>query len=52
MVGVNEYLSVTDAVNNIVSIKETVFPTKSLTEKYEKKYLKFKKLYPALKAVF
>lgn len=52
MVGANEYLSIDDAVNNIVSIKETILPTADLTEKYEQKYLKFKKLYPALKNVF
>lgn len=52
MVGANEYLSIDDAVNNIVTVKGTVFPTNDLTEKYEKKYIKFKQLYPALKDFF
>ncbi len=52
MVGANEYASVAEAVQNVVSVKEKVFPTDNLTEKYEKKYVKFKRLYPALKGVF
>ena len=52
MVGANEYVSVTEAVKNVVSVKETIFPTDDLAEKYEKKYAKFKRLYPALKDVF
>ena len=52
MVGANEYSSVEDAVDRIVTVKETIFPTKDLVEKYERKYSKFKKLYPALKNVF
>lgn len=30
---------------------ETVIPEKELTEKYEEKYLKWRKLYPALKGI-
>ncbi len=52
MVGANEYLSIDDAVNTIVTVKETVFPRTDLIEKYNNKYLKFKRLYPALKDVF
>ena len=52
MVGAGEYPSVEDAVKAVVSIKETIYPTEGLTKKYEKKYLKFKQLYPALKDVF
>ena len=52
MVGANEYPSVDDAVDTIVTVKETVHPTVALTEKYEQKYRKFQKLYPALKDVF
>ena len=52
MVGANEYNSIDDAVNKVVRVKETVYPTKDLTEKYEQKYLKFRQLYPALKDVF
>ncbi len=52
MVGANEYPSVDEAVKAIVNVKETVYPTVALTEKYEQKYRKFQKLYPALKDVF
>lgn len=52
MVGANEYPSLDEAVNSVVSKKETVYPTDGLTEKYEKKYAQFKKLYPALKGIF
>ena len=52
MVGAKEYVSVAEAVQNVVSVKEKVFPMDDLTEKYKKKYAKFKRLYPALKDVF
>ena len=52
MVGGKEYASIQEAVSNIVSVKERIFPTKELTDAYEKKYRKFKQLYPALKNVF
>ena len=52
MVGAKEYPSIEEAVKSVVLVKETVFPTKDLTAKYEEKYCKFKKLYPALKDLF
>ena len=52
MVGSNEYPSIEDAVNSVVSIKEKITPNKELIDLYKDKYLKFKKLYPALKDVF
>ena len=52
MVGANEYASIDDAVNNMVTVKETIYPMGDLTEKYNEKYHKFKQLYPALKDVF
>ena len=52
MVGAKEYNSIEEAVKKVVGIKETILPIKDLTEIYEKKYNKFKKLYPALKGVF
>lgn len=52
MVACNEYNSVADACNNLVDISETVYPDKELTDRYEKKYNKFRKIYPALKNTF
>lgn len=52
MIGANEYASIDDAVNNMVTVKETIYPMGDLTEKYNEKYHKFKQLYPALKDVF
>lgn len=51
MVGAGEYASVEEAADCIVKISETVYPDKSALEKYEKKYKKFRKLYPALKVL-
>lgn len=52
MVGCEEYNSVKEACNSLVEISDTVYPDKELTVLYEKKYNKFKKIYPALKEVF
>ena len=37
--------------DKVYSIAETVKPEKALTEKYEEKYNKWRKLYPALKDI-
>ena len=47
-----QYKKKSQKLQKTVRIKETVYPTKDLTEKYQQKYLKFRKLYPALKDVF
>ncbi len=52
MVACNEYNTVADACKNLVEVSETVYPDKELTDRYEIKYNKFKKLYPALKNTF
>ena len=52
MVGAKEYPSIEDAVKKVVSIKEKIAPNSTLINLYKDKYLKFKKLYPALKDVF
>ena len=52
MVGANEYEAVGDAVNTFVATKDVVTPCEVLTEKYEFRYLHFKKLYPAIKEIF
>ena len=52
MVACNEYNSVADACKNLVEISETIYPDKKITDHYEIKYKKFKKIYPALKNTF
>ena len=52
MVGTGEYATVKEATDRIVKEKSSVLPEKELTEKYEAKYQKFKKLYPCLKSWF
>lgn len=52
MVACNEYDSVADACKNLIEVSETVYPDKELTDRYEIKYNKFRKIYPALKNTF
>ena len=40
------------AVDKLVHVVETVEPEAELVEKYEERYQKFKKYYPALKGLF
>ena len=51
-VGCGEYESVENAAKSIIKIKEKIKPEADLVVKYEEKYQKFKKIYPALKDVF
>ena len=51
-VGCGEYESVEEATKSIIKIKEKIKPEANLVVKYEEKYQKFKKIYPALKDVF
>lgn len=51
-VGCGEYESVEKAAKSIIKIKEKIKPETDLVVKYEEKYQKFKKIYPALKDVF
>lgn len=51
-VGCGEYESVEKAAKSIIKIKEKIKPEANLVVKYEEKYQKFKKIYPALKDVF
>ncbi len=37
--------------NKVYKVAETVVPEKELTEKYEEKYIKWRKLYPAIKGI-
>ena len=51
-VGCGEYESVEKAAKSIIKIKEKIKPESDLVVKYEEKYQKFKKIYPALKDIF
>ena len=51
-VGCGEYENVEKATKSIIKIKEKIKPEADLVVKYEEKYQKFKKIYPALKDVF
>ncbi len=52
MVGTGRYTDVKSACSELTEIADTVYPDAELTEKYNKKYNKFKIIYPALKNVF
>ena len=47
-----EFASVEDAAAKLVKVIDTVEPTPELVVKYEERYQKFKKIYPAVKALF
>ena len=47
-----EFASVEDAAAKLVKVIDTIEPTPELVAKYEERYQKFKKIYPAVKALF
>ena len=51
-VGCGEYPDVETAAKKIVKVVDTVVPKPELAEKYEERYQKFKKIYPAVKGLF
>ena len=51
-VGCGEFENVESAVDKLVHVVETVEPEAELVEKYEERYQKFKKYYPALRGLF
>lgn len=51
-VGCKEFVSVEEAAEKLVKVVGEVTPDKELTAKYEEKYQKFRKLYPAVKELF
>lgn len=51
-VGCREYASVKEAAEKIVEVTETITPDEVLVKKYDEKYEKYKKLYPAVKGLF
>ncbi len=52
MVACGEYESVKDCCEKLVSVASTVEPEPELVAKYETRYQQFKKIYPALKALY
>jgi len=46
------YKNVEEAAERIVRVKETILPDEILVKKYEDKYQKFSKIYPALKPIY
>lgn len=52
MVGSGEYESVEDCINSFVGYNSGTVYFKEIVDRYEEKYQKFKKLYPALKNVY
>ena len=51
-VGCGEYSSVEEAAAKLVKVVETVEPDAQLVAKYEERYQKFRKIYPAVKGLF
>ena len=51
-VGCGEYATVEEAAGKLVKVVGEVTPDAELTAKYEEKYQKFRKLYPAVKDLF
>ena len=52
MVGCGEYATVSEATGKLIKTKDVTYPDDKLVEKYNERYCAFKKLYPALKAVY
>ena len=52
MVGDGEFKSVKACAEGFADIKATLTPDPEIAKRYQKKYEKFKKIYPALKSVF
>lgn len=52
MVGCGEYKSAQDAAAKLVKVASVIEPDPATAAKYEEKYRKFRKLYPALRSVF
>ena len=52
MVGENPELSVKELAQGFVSIKETILPDSEIAARYQAKYEKFRKIYPAIKDLY
>jgi len=51
-VGAGVFSDINDGVSKIINISERIIPEKDLVEKYNKKYEKYRELYPLLKGWF
>lgn len=51
-VACGEYASVEEAAAKIVKVIDSVEPDATLAEKYDKKYAKFKQIYPTVKDLY
>lgn len=51
-VGCGEFANVEEAAEKLVKVVDTVEPEPELAAKYEERYQQFKKIYPAMKALF
>ena len=51
-VACGEYADVEEAAAKLVKVTETVRPDRSLTDRYEEQYQRFRKIYPAVKELF
>ncbi len=51
MVGCGRYKNVQEAIKRLITVKSVIKPNQESTGKYEKKYIRFKQLYPLLKNV-
>ena len=51
-VGCGEFASVEEAASKLVKVVDTVEPEPELVAKYEERYQKFRKIYPAVKGLF
>lgn len=52
MVGCGRFSSVQEAVDQLVEVECTIEPDSELTARYEERYQQFRKIYPAVKALF
>lgn len=52
MTGCGLYPKVEDCVRALVKVTDTICPDPELAERYEQQYIKFKKIYPAVKPLF
>jgi len=52
MVGDGEYTTVKECCDKFVKIKKIIEPDTEIAARYEEKYQKFKKIYPAMKQLF
>ncbi len=52
MVGYGEYITVKECCDKFVKIKTVITPEPQIAARYEEKYRKFKKIYPAMRQLF